>query len=446
MILWPHCSMGTLSRLVDGMLEAGGEVAARVHLATCAECEHRLKATTKVRRALKELPTLEENPLEALQPPLFVPVIRPAFPILGFVIGLVAGFVLLAGFLILKPIRSPMRAIPAPTGLLSSQLEPGAVVNTLTSGDVDLEIPHQVLLRLKPGTTMTWEELSRFGSFGGRPHIILNVMRGEVLARTQDKFWGSHLQIRTPTANALVKGTALSVKVEPDQDATTLKVLAGSVFITPYLGKVGMNVRAGQVTHVRGRRLPELAELLSPAERKELLETYRIGPDPLVALVVGGGPERVEDSLQPALLYLSFQGHPELHRLIRTLVDELNAALLQGDLSSQGKNVQALEVAVVNIADPELAVPLRLYVGACEVALGQVLRGRAHFHWVIEKASEHPLASLACAALGVTAQRQLRNPELAQAAFQQLLSQYPRSPEVSLAKDFLRSYFRLHPA
>ena len=436
MILWRHCSSKILSRLLDEMLDGEVQAAVRDHLVTCTECENRLKATAKVRQALKGLPVLEENPLETLQPPMFVPVIRPAFPVGGFVIGLVTGFLLLAGFLALKPIRTPMRVISAPT----EGIEPEEAMRSLAQGDIDLEIPHQVLLRLKAGTTMTWEELNHSWIFGGRPNIVLNVMRGEVLARTQEKFWGSHLQIRTPTANAVVKGTALSVKVEPTQDATTLKVLAGSVFFTPYLGRVGMNVRAGQFSQIQGRKFPEPAKALSQVERKELLEAYRIGQDPQIALVIGGGPERAEDLLQPSLLYLSFQNHPELHPFVRKLVDDLNTALLQGNLSSQEKNVQTLEAVVLNIADPELAVPLRLYVGAYEVALGHVLRGRTHFRWVIEKAQHHPLASLALAALGTTAEKQLRNPELAQAAYQQLLSQYPKSPDASLAKEFLHRY------
>jgi len=241
----------------------------------------------------------------------------------------------------------------------------------------------------------------------------------------------------------MVKGTALSLKVDPEQDATTLKVLAGEVFFTPYLGKVGMNVGGGQASQIRGRRLPGPVQALSPAERKELLNAYRIGPDPLVALVIGGGPERVRDLLQPALLYMSFKTHPELHRFLRNLVSELNAALLEGDLSSKEGALRTLEVAVSNVADPELAIPLRLYAGACDMALGHLLRGRAQFQWVTEHHPRHPLASLALAALAETTRERLQSPQLVQRLFQQVLARYPSSPEAELAKEFLAGQSRL---
>ena len=145
MSLWGHSSSETLSRMLDEMLDVKEQAATRKHLATCLECEHRLRAAAKVKQALGSMPPLEGNPLEMLQPPVFVPIIRPAFPLLGFVIGLIAGLVLLAGFLSLRPMHTPMKIISAPTALIASEgpgkteLEPGEAVNTLVPGDVDLE-------------------------------------------------------------------------------------------------------------------------------------------------------------------------------------------------------------------------------------------------------------------------------------------------------------------
>jgi len=437
MIFPRHTSAGTLSRLLDGMLDSQAQAQARKHLDRCAECSRLFQAQARVKTTLKALPPLQENPLETLQPPVFIPVVRPAFPVWGFAAGIAVGILLIAVVVRFLPLSPPMRVISAPAHMETEKVRPGEAVNTLASGDVDLEIPNQLLLRLRPGTTVTWEELNRFGSFGGRPHIILNVMRGEVLARTQDKFWGSRLQIRTPSANATVKGTAFSVKVEPQEDATVLKVLAGSVFFSPYAGEVGLNIHAGQVSQIQGRHLPHPARGLSVTERKDLLETYRIGEDPVAALVIGGGPERSQELLHPAMLCLGAKPHPELHLFIRILVAKINAAILKEELPAHEKEVRALESVLPMIQDPEVAVPLRLFVGACHVRLGHVLRGRFHFRWVKDRQPQHPLASVALAALGLTAEKDLRNPELAQTAWKPLLAQYPASPEAIPAKEFL---------
>lgn len=432
-----HPATETLSRLLDGMLDSAAQEKALAHLDRCLACKRLYRAQADIKTALRALPPLEENPLDQLQAPLFIPVPRPAFPLWGFAAGLAAGATLLMFFSFMRPAHLPMRVISVPEQEL---LAPGEEVNTLSPGNVDLEIPHQLRLRLRAGTTMTWQELKKPLPFLGRPNIVLNVMRGEVLARTQDRFWGSQLQIRTPSGSATVEGTAFSVKVEPEQDTTVVKVLAGSVFLSPYLGKVGLSVSAGHASRIRGRRLPEPAQQMSAAERKELLETYRIGESPAVALVIGGGPERTEELLKPALLYMSMHPHPELHLFMRKQVAAINKAILEGDLRAAAADLAALEKGLPLVKDPELAVPLRLFAGACDIRLGRLLRGRAHFRWVADRHPQHPLASLGLAALGQTAEADLKNPELAQAAYQAAASQYPSSPEAVLAKEFLRRY------
>ena len=440
MIFSRHPSPEILSRMLDGMLDSQAQNRALKHLQGCAGCGRLFEGQARVKAALKALPALEENPILQLQPPLFIPVVRPVFPVWGFAAGLAVGFLVLAGSAVMRPLHSTMRVISAPAQG-PAELLPGEEVSTLP-GDVDLEIPNQLLLRVRSGTTMTWQESGRPAFLGGRPQIVLNIMRGEVLARTKDNFWGSRLQIRTPSASAVVKGTAFSVKVEPERDATLLKVLTGAVFFSPHLGRVGLNVLSGEASRIQGRHLPQPAQALSVEERKALLETYRIGQDPAAALVIGGGPERTGELLRPALLYLSMEMHPEMHLFLRRQVAAINAAILKNNLEKQAKEISMLESSLQTVRDPALAVPLRLFIGACDVRLGRVLRGRVHFRWVTDRYPAHPLASVALAALGLTAEQELRNPELAQAAYQRLAAQFPSSPEAPLAKEFLARYAR----
>lgn len=438
MMEWGHPGVEKLSRMLDGALRGGALARCERHLAGCETCREKMAAFVQVRRQLQELPALEENPLRQLQPPLFIPVAPSPFSFWAVAGGLAAGLGLL-GLVLFRPVSAPMRVISSPQPVMasegqpSSQLEPGAPLKNLTLGDVDLEIADQALFRLKPGTTISWQEIRRPWIFGGRPYIILNVMNGQVLARTKDRFWGSRLQVRTPSASATVKGTAFSVTVEPVQRATTLKVLAGEVFLSPYLGRIGVNVQSGQSGRIRGDQLlPEAPDTLSTEERRALLETYHIGVDPQVALVIGGGPERAGEMLRPALLYLSAQPHPQMHLFMRKLVREINEAILQNELVSAQSQVRLLEMALNDVTDPELAVPLRLYVAGCAAALRQPLRAQLHLQKAAQTAPQHPLASVALAAIARLAEGPLNDPALAQACREKILSKYPRSPEASL--------------
>ncbi len=437
---WGHLKAEELSRMVDGMLRGRALVRGERHLAGCASCRGAMSTFVQVRGRLQELPPLEQNPLRQLQPPIFIPVAPSPFSFWAVAGGLAAGLGLL-GLILFRPASGPMRVVSSPSPVMASedqpsaQLESGAPLKNLASGDVDLEIADQALFRLKPGTTITWQEIRRPWIFGGRPHVILNVMNGQVLARTKDSFWGSRLQVRTPTASATVKGTAFSVTVEPARDATSLKVLAGEVFFSPYLGRIGVNVQSGRASRMRGgQRFPETPEALSREERKALLETYQIGTDPRVALVIGGGPERADELFGPALLHLSAFPHPQMHLFMRKLIREINLSLLDDELSAAKSKVRLLEMALKDVTDPELAVPLRLYVAGCAAGLRQPLRAQLHLQKALEMAPQHPLASVALAAVARLAEGPLNDPALARASWEKVLSKYPRSPEAVLAE------------
>lgn len=426
-----HAGDGILSRMADGALDFRARTFWERHVGDCAPCRARAEVFRRVQGMLKGLPTVEINPLEQLQPQVFVPVVQPAFPWWGFAAGLTMGVVLVAAFTVLRPIHSPMRMVST-----SDKLVPGQPLNSQAHGDIDLEIADRMSFRLKPGTTVTWQETDRLWLLGGRPNIVLNVMQGELLARTHENFWGSQLQIRTPTADATVRGTAFSIQVEPKQDATTLKVLAGSVFLSPYLDRVGIEVGAGRSGRVEGRKLESETLALSSEERAGLLETYRIGRSPRVALVVGGGPERLEELLEPALLYWTLKPDSSGQPFLMVRAQELNRAILEGRLASAEGSLRGLEIGVQEMTDPELAVPLRLFLGACNVRMGYPRRGRLHFQWVILSAPHHPLASLALAAAGRTTELYLHNPEGARSYFRELLARYPKTPEADSARKF----------
>lgn len=447
---WAHPKTEILSRRLDGML--GEPAAARLdrHVAGCARCQGRLAALSRIREVLRSMPPAAGPPTPA---PLFIPVARPAFSPKVLALGMAAGALLAVG-LTLGPVHAPMRVISNGQALhgaeaVQGRLEPGRPLRVIQPAPVDLEIPNQILLRLQPGTTITWQRVNPALRFLGRPDILIHLMHGSILARTEDGFWGSRFEVRTPTANATVTGTAFSMEVEPVENATTLKVLAGQVFLSPYLGRVGVKIGAGRVGRIQNGKLPPQTRPLAPWEQRVLLEAYRIGEDPVAALVLGAGPERVEEFFQTPLLYLTERHHPQLHPFIRKSVGVLNESLIEsasGETAEPAsdperliRHLRLLELALQDVVtDEAVAVPLRMYVAAYEARMGFPWRAYLHLQRVKDKHPKHPLAALANTAMAILAEERMGKPRLARELFRYHLAHHPQSAEALIARERLR--------
>ncbi|MCM8794788.1 MAG: FecR domain-containing protein [Candidatus Omnitrophica bacterium] len=436
-MLFGHPSIYAISRSVDGMLKPDRQSALKNHLDGCASCQVKEKALIKVKNILGSLPVIEGG-LAVKEPLLPLPVIvgRLVFH-RGLSIGLLFGIVLIGATVLwvpqpaLKVISANYSSVSGSEKIIETQqVQTGDALRTLPPGYVDLEIPGRVLLRLKPGTTLTWQQLDR-PFLIRRPLIIVNLMRGELLGRTKESFWGSNLVVRTPTASAFVKGTAFGLSVDPKQDATTLKVIAGSVFFSPYMNRVGIEVRPGEMSRIQEEKLPEPPAEMDSKGWESVLEAYQIGEQPTsppVALVIGIGSSRVEDLLRPALLYVSNWDNPDLQPFLRKAVREINRAILTKDPEPKLESLKILEMALNGIRNEDIAVPLQLFTGAYALHVNNPWRAQFHFRMVAEKYPRHQLASLGLAAIAVAAVR--RGDRLsAQDAFEELLAKYPKSRE-----------------
>ncbi len=448
-MVFGHPTIDRLSRLVDGMLRTSEEEALNKHLEACSQCYAKEQALIRVRMILQTLPAIEEG-LVMKEPPVPMPVIigRLVFE-RGLAIGLLVGIILIGAMALWIP-QPALKVISgnSPTNFVgpqriseNQQVQTGEALRTLPSGHVDLEIPDRVFLRLKPGTTITWQQLDR-PFFFRKPLIIVNLMRGELLGRTKDAFWGSNMIIRTPTANAFIKGTAFGVKVDSKQDATTLKVIAGSVFFSPYMNNIGVHVNPGETSRIQEEKMPERPAQISVDDWEQMFETFQIGDQSgsqPVALMIGIGPTRVEELLRPAFLYVSNWEHPQLQPFLRKVLKELNAALLRGDPMSQNNNLKILEVAAANTADEDISVVLQLFAGAYSLRLDNPWRAHYHFRLIVEKYPWHPLASLSLAALALSADRRGDRVN-AEENFRAILSKYPKSQEAVYATKYLQEH------
>ena len=435
-----HPGIDRISRMLDGMLDPRHQAKLEKHLSTCGSCREKQGALARVRSALKSLPPIAENLFtEPLAPELVVPR-APTFQ-KGIGVGILVGVVLVT-FITLHQVQPALRVISSspdvvsvPNGVLGNRVLPDATIRTMDAGHVDLELPDQVLLRLKPGTTITWQQVNRHW-LSPRPHIVVNLARGELVGRTKESFWGSSLEVRTPAATTTVKGTAFALKVDPNQDATTVEVLAGSVFFSPHLGNVGVDVPAGKMSRIRSQRLPSLPKSLSGPQRQALLEAYRIGQDPQIALVIGGGPERSQELLQPALLYLSNRSDPQVQPYLRKAIQELNTAILEGDLASHKEALKILEMGLPYLNDQKIIVPLRLFAGALSLQMHSAAWAQIHLRVVIDDFPKDRLASVALAAHGMISGKAQADED-----FKTILARYPSSPEATWA----RNHTSFHP-
>ena len=437
--MFSHPSVEEVSRLLDGELARGRQTAVLSHMEICSQCQYRRDAYSQVKMGLSRLPMIDGKwvDLSRVMPTVLG---RSGFLPRGFVVGILVGLGVTGVGLLVRPVPGPLKVVSSVgfgevRGMEGERrIASGEAVQAWGGGGVDLEIPGEVLLRMEPGSTMTWQQ--KGGGIFGKPEVIVDLLRGGFVARTREGFWGNRLEIRTPTAMTLVRGTAFSVDVDPREDATNVKVLAGKVFISPYLKEVGVQVSAGEGSRIRGGRLPEAPVRLSVEEMEKLMEAYRIGGDPDVAVVVGIGPGRVEELFKGAPLYVSKRVESGVHPLVRERVRQLNEALWGGkelDLRA----VKILEMAVGYAKDPAVAVPLRLYAGSVAIRRGDLPGARLHFEQVVEGYPDHPQASLALGAMGVLAERQ-KDTEKAKGLFKQVLSDYPKSPEAVVAKEFIR--------
>ncbi|PIQ82344.1 MAG: hypothetical protein COV76_04120 [Candidatus Omnitrophica bacterium CG11_big_fil_rev_8_21_14_0_20_64_10] len=181
-------------------------------------------------------------------------------------------------------------------------------------------------------------------------------------------------------------------------------------------------------------RLPQPPQPLSRQERLELLDAFEIGETPPVALVIGAGPERLEEIFGDLLIHVRKQEDSGLFRALARATGQLNQAMLDGDPGRERDQLDLLERILKPIADPELAAPLHLYVGALAHRLGQPQRAFGHFVWVADNYDDHPLAPLALAASARLLGQRPGGVMSAQELCEQILKRYPASPESQLAK------------
>ncbi|MBI4115765.1 MAG: FecR domain-containing protein [Candidatus Omnitrophica bacterium] len=146
-------------------------------------------------------------------------------------------------------------------------------IRTGEKGEVDLQIPDQIQLRLKKNSQLE----------GRGPKFLekeltfrLHLLRGRLIGSTQKKFQNRKLEVLTPVLVAAVRGTEFQVESNPEKQEATVGVLRGIVEVRSIKARKSVTVRGLERTGVKGRGAPTIPIRITRQEWDQLKEAYEL--------------------------------------------------------------------------------------------------------------------------------------------------------------------------
>jgi len=202
--------------------------------------------------------------------------------------------------------------------------------------------------------------------------------------------------------------------------------------------RISAYVSAGQKASIIQYSSPTIPELLSNKEWKSMLELYQLIEKPQVMLLIGTGPNRVDEFLErPTLVYI-----PSAIR--RTIPSDLLEAINSVKLASDEGNLELIKTRTVKLQNmleqypnPRYSVEILMFIAS-------------HFYYahdyssslkVLEKVkAQYPdseFASLAQCSMASIYQNDLKDIDKANMIYNQLITAYPGSADAIRAKEVL---------
>ena len=282
----------------------------------------------------------------------------------------------------------------------------------------------------------------------GWRHIDANfsISHGNLLVNTTRHFKGSKMKIRTPACNTEVVGTAFMVKVSPEpENKTWLGVLKGRVKVlskvhplkAAEMKELAAYVSSGQKINIKPYSYPTIPELFSEKEWQMVQELYQLTDMPKVILVIGTEPNRIEELLKPAPVYIPHIMHRDVPRQIEVLVESIIGATRESRAAQLRKSIEKLEQLLEKYPNPKYNVEILMFIASHYHYLNDYENAIRIFNKVIKEYPESSLASLAQCAVGTIYQKDLKDAQRAEEVYRQLLSIYPDSIDAMRAKENL---------
>jgi hypothetical protein len=305
---------------------------------------------------------------------------------------------------------------------------------------VDIDIRNLYEMRIKQNSEVSFERLAR--NYNSGTDITVNA--GKIMVDTKERFKGSTMKITTPASKTTVLGTTFMIDVNPIQAGTTwVGVLKGKVMVEGIevpRDKLGLNkviVEEGKGTYVRPGEVPTIPEIFSDKEWEAMDELYRIGDLPQVALLIGTGPDRVEELMQPCMIYIYDARPRKLSPEFDTVVKDIKEAVRRNDLALHRKAARKFKLVVEKYPDPKYNVQFYLFLGAYNFFLRDYQQSLNLFNRIIDDFSDSKLVSLAMCAKAYVYEKGLKQKEKARDIYNKILTYYPYTPEAKYAEKAL---------
>ena len=272
-----------------------------------------------------------------------------------------------------------------------------------------------------------------------------SISYGNILVNTTDKFKGSKMRLYTPSSDMEVVGTAFKVNVI--ENKTWLGVLEGRVKLISKnhplkegdLKRVTTLVSSGQKVEVDQYKHPTTPELLTEKEWKAMLELYQLTDDTQIMLLIGTGPDRVDNLLAgPAHLYIPGSMQNILPVELQKARSNLIEALELGDKRFLTEKTRVLETLLKEYNNPEYNVEMLMFVASNYYYLRNYAAALRVFGGILKRYPDSEFASLAQCGIATIYLKDLNNTDKAKLIYKELLAAYPDSVDAIRAKENLQ--------
>lgn len=332
-----------------------------------------------------------------------------------------------------------MKWLTAANGM---HLAKGDLVNVGRGSMADISHPGKYTVRLKDSSEMMVAKLLPKYVSGTAAYRIV---KGRAFVAITGKFRGSKFIMDTPDASATALGTEFMVDVPVQAvSVTRFSVLEGKIkVISEYAPAKGAGPRqvivgGGEATEVYKGKAPLTPRQLLDREWQEMVEFYRIGGRPQVALLVSAGRYRTRELLRPCPIYIFDVKPKTVGQSLETTVRIIDAAIKTKDRSRHLAGVKRLEAIAAKYPNPDYEPQLLLFIGAYYNYLNMPQEAIQAFQKVADKYPRSTFASMALCAAGIISDEKLKSKDAAKHYYNLVRSRYPRSPEAALLKELGR--------
>jgi tetratricopeptide (TPR) repeat protein len=319
------------------------------------------------------------------------------------------------------------------------RLKTADILKTFDDGQADIVAPHSYHLRLRNSSEIA---VALLPSRISPKSIKYDLNKGRVFAYyNKGQLKKKEFRIATPEAEISVLGTDFMVSSTPMANSTWVGVLDGAVRVASVnvgdiknIKEASVVIEPGERTVVRAGSAPSAPQRLMENELLEMEELYRIGTKPQIALLISTGKTRTRELLSGTPLYISTDASGILPKEIERIATQISDAIKSGSRQQHLDTMLEFERLVNKYPNPKYGVQFLLFIGAYYKHLGEYNKAIDIFQKVIDDYHVSNLRSIAQCAIGIIYEENLRDIPNAKLAYQKVIANYPRSPEVDEAR------------